>query len=109
MTDCVPKCKTCTGLCETLKARAVARKRTIDKVRNNTPNSKGFVRMPCGCLALPVEIYKYLGGDIKGFICDIHGEVKVSKKWLKDATIVGRLVRHESEFGYQVTIDNTDN
>jgi hypothetical protein len=63
--------------------------------------------MPCGCFALPVDLLRVFGSDISSFICDEHGEVKVSKKWLKDVvTGVGILKKIPSEFGYQVEISD---
>lgn len=63
--------------------------------------------MPCGCWALPLEIMHVLGNDISSFLCDKHGEVKVTKAWLKGAKDKVSAVRYEqvpSEFGYQVRI-----
>lgn len=56
---------------------------------------------------MPAEIMHVFGDAISTFICDVHGEVKVTKKWMKEArdkVSAMRLERTPSEFGYQVSI-----
>lgn len=58
--------------------------------------------MPCGCLALPVELVHRLGDSFKSFFCDEHGEQKVTARWLKDHKGMFEVNRMPSEFGYTV-------
>ena len=60
--------------------------------------------MPCGCRALPVELFHCLGDNFKSFYCDLHGEVKVTKGWMKRTKqgTIKPMVRIPSEFGYTV-------
>jgi hypothetical protein len=47
------------------------------------------------------------GDAISKFMCDKHGEVKVTKKWMKEArnkATVLHMERTPSEFGYQVSM-----
>jgi len=105
---CVPKCAVCTGLCKTMEARAVARHKKIEKIkRSAATKSEHLMMMPCGCWALPVELFKVFRSDIKSFICDQHGEMKVTKAWLKNyGNGIGKVIHIPSEFGYQVVIED---
>jgi hypothetical protein len=72
----------------------------------SSPNRE-IVMMPCGDWALPAEIMHVFGDAISKFICDKHGEVKVTKKWMKEArnkATVLHMERTPSEFGYQVSM-----
>jgi hypothetical protein len=54
---------------------------------------------------MPAEIMHVFGDAISTYICDRHGEVKVTKKWLTEARTKAtamHLERIPSEFGYQV-------
>jgi hypothetical protein len=61
--------------------------------------------MPCGCLALPVELIHRLGEHFKSFYCDQHGEIKVTKQWLDKHKGMFEINRVPSEFGYTCEID----
>jgi len=64
--------------------------------------------MPCGCWALPLELFRGLGDRFDSFICDSHGVVKVTDKWRKDTKkIVANFVRVPSEYGYTVEVQDT--
>ena len=49
------------------------------------PNELRMVAMPCGCTCIPWPILHILGESIERFLCERHGEVKVSKSWFKRA------------------------
>jgi hypothetical protein len=75
----------------------------------NSPNEH-VIMMPCGDWAMPAELMHVFGDDIHTFICDVHGEIKVTKKWMREAKnklTAYRLVRIPSEFGYQVTMETS--
>jgi len=76
------------------------------KRRLGSPPKPELKRMPCGCLALPVELIHKLGENFKSFYCDQHGEQKVTKKWLEEHKGMFEINHVPSEFGYQVILDN---
>jgi hypothetical protein len=98
---------------KSLERIPVASPRPVPSPRRRKPVSspnRDVILMPCGDWAVPAEIMHVFGDAISSFICDRHGEVKVTKKWLKESkerVTAYRLTRIPSEFGYQVTMTET--
>lgn len=82
----------------------VKRRRVI---RHDAPNDRQLMMMPCGCWALPVELCHVLGQNFHSFICDEHGEQKITKAYRKRMeNQLGNYKRIPSDYGYTV-VDRT--
>jgi hypothetical protein len=89
-----------------LERKQVAPSQKTRRKPVSSPNRE-LILMPCGDWAMPAEIMHVFGDAISSFICDRHGEVKVTKKWLKESRTKATIIHMEkipSEYGYQVAI-----
>jgi hypothetical protein len=104
---CMPPCASCrlAGACSREGEPFKIPKASVSRNINASPNDRKLLYMPCGCLGLPVELVRQLGDNFESFMCDVHGPVKVTKKWKKEVkTCIGKLVKVPSEYGYTVAV-----
>src|SRR5215831_15178037 len=59
---------------------------------------------PCGCWCLPIELWVKLGDCFETFMCDIHGDIKITDAYRKRTNKATRhYVRTSTKYGYTVS------